>query len=177
MFERVLDSDTLSTLCTDYVRALIPLPAHPAPLASEELAVRASEKVARTGTMTEQARRLAAESLHGDLDDLHRGYSALDRTKPRAKDGLRAQRISPAGFHGLQLAQARGLALLIHDYQQQLLRREKELRRNQAAEGGPTGEDVDLKQRLEQLPLSPLLLQRTHVTLKSLSQVSVRDEL
>ena len=65
---------------------------------------------------------------------------------------------------GYEIAERRGLAFLVREYQQVLMRKFKETKRESmvSSESVPsTGEDVDLECRYEAMPLSPLLLSNT----------------
>ena len=62
---------------------------------------------------------------------------------------------------GYEVAERRGLAFLVREYQQVLLRKFKENARERLVSSGSvpsTGEDVDLECRYEAMPLSPVLL-------------------
>ena len=62
---------------------------------------------------------------------------------------------------GYEVAERRGVAFLVREYQQVLLRKFKENARERLVNSGSvpsTGEDVDLECRYEAMPLSPILL-------------------
>ena len=103
--------------------------------AADDEATRKSTSIAEND-LTEQAQRLAAENLHCDLDDLLRPVSGLDRTKARPAEPLAKQLITHTAMQGLRVAEHRGLLCMVQDYQQQMLRWEKQRLRLAAAAQG-----------------------------------------
>jgi len=103
------------------------------------------------------------------------GVADLTRAQPSGgvslRDGnrrgvpLTSHTLLPSVQRGMRVASNRGLRLLIHFYQQEILARFKELRRqSQVADGSlpGTNEDLELERYYEHLPLSPLLMK--HLT-------------
>jgi hypothetical protein len=122
---------------------------------------RATPAKPRLASLTEKAQQLAAENLHAELNDLTHLVSKLDRSRKRRAQPLSAQALSASTVRGLYVASKRGLLYLVRDYQEQMRRRAKEFKREQALATGKmlkTGADPDLDVRHEVLPLSPLLV-------------------
>ena len=118
------------------------------------------------GKLTDTAKKLRQENLAQQLDDLTRPYTTLTasdhRQKQRRRDVLSDQKMEGKLLNGYKIAERRGLALLVREYQQVLMRKFKENAREKLVSSGSvptTGEDVDLECRYEAMPLSPILLQ------------------
>ena len=112
-------------------------------------------------TLTDAARRLKAENLQRGLDDLTRPHAVLSKVKQRRTESLLSQRVEGGALDGLQAAERRGLALLVAEYQELLLKYFKEQARARQVDRGealPAGADADLEYRYERLPLSPILV-------------------
>ena len=115
-------------------------------------------------TLTDTAKRLRQDNLRRQLDDLTRPCPILrgdHGQKPRRKQILGEQKKEGRLLEGNIIAERRGLGLLVREYQNVLLRRFKEHSRTRLVLSGSlptTGEDVDLEQRYEAMPLSPLFL-------------------
>ena len=117
------------------------------------------------GTLTDTAKRLRQENLARQLDDLTRPYTTLTATdhrhKQRRQDVLGDQKMEGKMLAGYKVAERRGLAFLVREYQQVLMRKFKENARERLVSSGSlptTGDDVDLECRYEAMPLSPILL-------------------
>ena len=135
---------------------------------AEEETINKRQSVVKDETLTDTAKRLRQENLARQLDDLTRPYTTLTATdhrhKQRRRDLLGDQKMAGRLLSGYEIAERRGLAFLVREYQQVLMRKFKEIKRESLVSRGSvpsTGEDVDLECRYEAMPLSPLLLSVT----------------
>ena len=119
------------------------------------------------GTLTEQAQKLRQGTLRRQLDDLTRVWPVLQGShgeKKRKKQGLSDQKLQGRLLEGYLIAERRGLACLLREYQDVVMRHIKHRRRQESCGQGSmltTGEDADLEIRYEQMRVSPLLIDAT----------------
>ena len=81
--------------------------------------------------------------------------------RKRKKQILGDQKLQGRLLEGYEIAERRGLACLLKEYQHIVMRHMKQQRRQELCATGAmvtTGEDVDLEVRYEQMRISPLLL-------------------
>ena len=130
-------------------------------------------------TLTEQAQRLRQDTLRRQLDDLTRVWPILQGNhgeKKRKKQLLGEQKLQGRLLEGYSIAERRGLAYLLKEYQHVVMRHIKHRQRQASCAAGAmvtTGEDVDLEVRYEQMRMSPLLTEATqHMTFQGMCSPS-----
>ncbi len=105
--------------------------------------------------------QLRQTELAEGCNDLTHPQPPLKRKARRRAGALGEQRLSGPSASGLRIAFHRGLRFLISAYGAELSKHAKRLARVSATRSGSlpsTGEDIDLENRSQPLPLSPVLL-------------------